>query len=37
MLNFNIFVSLVEHFAYVQESYYLNCYISIISEICHVH
>jgi hypothetical protein len=24
MLNFNIFTSLVEHFAYVQESYYLN-------------
>jgi hypothetical protein len=24
MLNFNIFISLDEHFAYVQESYYLN-------------
>jgi len=24
MLNFNIFISLVEHFAYAQESYYLN-------------
>lgn len=24
MLNFNIFIGLVEYFAYVQESYYLN-------------